>query len=77
VYEARGSVGADLLIDGARAVQAFGERSLASTVLLDADPARPGEWLTQALGAVDRVLAAGPRAHFERGERGRLSPRAK
>ena len=56
VYEARGPAGSDLLADGARRVSAFGERSLARTVLLDADPARPEVWLAAAMRAVESVV---------------------
>lgn len=57
VYEARGSVGADLLAGGAERVRAFGERSLAGWALLDADPSDHQAWLSAAVAAVDEVLA--------------------
>jgi nucleoside-diphosphate-sugar epimerase len=56
VYESRGTVDAQLLADGAQLVRAFGERSLARTVMLEADPANPNGWLTAALEAVDSAV---------------------
>jgi hypothetical protein len=57
VYEARGSAGPDLLATGARRIQEFAERSLARTALLEADPARPREWVADALERIEAVLA--------------------
>lgn len=57
LYEARGSVDADILGEGGAMVRAFAERSLAGWALLDADPAQPGAWLEAALAAVDRAIA--------------------
>lgn len=56
VYEARGTVGSEILTEGARQVLAFGERSLARTALLEAESAVPGEWLAAALEAVERTV---------------------
>lgn len=56
VYEARGTVEADVLKAGSRHVRAFAERSLAHVVVLDADPARPREWLAAALDSVKRIV---------------------
>lgn len=58
VYEARGTVDARVLAAGARLVSAFGERTLARTVLLEADPAEPDRWLVAALDAVEGVVGA-------------------
>ncbi len=57
VYEARGPVDLEALRTGAESVQAFGERTRTRTALLEADPARPEDWLRVALGAVEAVLA--------------------
>jgi uncharacterized protein YbjT (DUF2867 family) len=56
VYEARGTVGASVLSGGAERVRAFGERSLAGWVLLDADPGVPESWLEAAVEAVDQAI---------------------
>lgn len=56
VYEARGSVEAGVLAGGAERVRSFAERSLASYVLLDADPEMPREWVAAAAGAVQQVV---------------------
>jgi prephenate dehydrogenase len=56
VYEARGSVEAGVLTGGAERVRSFAERSLASYVLLHADPERPAEWVDAAAGAVRQVM---------------------
>jgi hypothetical protein len=56
VYEARGAVDADVLAGGAQRVCRFAKRSLVPTALIEADPGRPEEWLTAALGAVDRAV---------------------
>lgn len=57
VYEARGTVSASLLRDGAERVRAFGKRSLAGWALLEADPAYPESWLDAALESVERAIA--------------------
>lgn len=56
VYEARGSADARLLRAGAESVRAFGARTRARTELLEADPARPDQWLDAALAAVEAAL---------------------
>jgi len=56
VYEAAGTVGPGVLRQGAERVLSFGEDSLASTVMLEADPADHGAWLEAALAAVSRIL---------------------
>jgi hypothetical protein len=58
VYEERGGVDPELLTAGARRVQAFGERSLARTAFLRADPGRPRDWLAAALDAVEQAIGA-------------------
>jgi nucleoside-diphosphate-sugar epimerase len=57
VYEASGTVEPGVLARGARQVQVFGERSLARTAWLEADPERPQDWLPAALEAIERVVA--------------------
>jgi nucleoside-diphosphate-sugar epimerase len=57
IYEARGTVDANVLAAGARRVRDFGERTLSRTELLTADPAKPHEWLAAALEAVNRAVA--------------------
>jgi len=59
VYEARGSVDSELLAAGARSVRDFGARNLTPTGLLEADPARPSDWLQAAVATVEGVLEAG------------------
>jgi hypothetical protein len=56
VYEARGTTDAELLAAGGARVRAFGARTRAAIVLLDADPGRPEEWLCRAVAAVESVL---------------------
>ena len=56
VYEARGSVDAEVLAGGAERVRGFAERSLASVALLEADPADARAWLAAALGAMEQVV---------------------
>lgn len=58
VYEARGTVDAGVLAGGTGRIQGFAERSRARTVLLDADPRRPKDWVVSALAAVDRAAGA-------------------
>lgn len=56
VYEARGSVKAEVLAGGAERVRSFAERSLASYVLLDADPEGPRDWVAAAAESVHQVV---------------------
>lgn len=56
VYEAAGTVDPVVLSGGAERVRAFGERSLAGAVALEADPADHDGWLAAALDAVGRLL---------------------
>jgi NADP-dependent 3-hydroxy acid dehydrogenase YdfG len=58
VYEAGGTVGAVVLAAGAQLVSTFGERNLARTAMLEADPAEPDRWLVAALDAVAGVVGA-------------------
>jgi hypothetical protein len=57
VYEARGTVNASLLRQGAARVRAFGSRTLAGYALLEADPDVPDAWLVAAVEAVERAIA--------------------
>jgi hypothetical protein len=59
VYEARGSVDPALLSAGAARVRSYGQRSLATYGLLDADPASPSGWLAAAMDAVGQVIPVG------------------
>lgn len=56
VYEASGTVGADLLHAGAERVRWACERSLIPYQLLLAEPAEPGVWLLAATRAVQSAL---------------------
>jgi hypothetical protein len=56
VYEAAGAVDPSVLRHGAERVREFGERSLAGTVVLEADPTDHSAWLAAAIHAVDRLL---------------------
>lgn len=58
VYEAQGTVDAEVLASGTRRVERFATRSLARTALIEAEPTRPQEWLGAALAAVDQVIGA-------------------
>jgi hypothetical protein len=60
VYEAAGSVDADLLDAGAALVQARCEDARIPYVLLRADPADPAIWTAAAAAAVQRALDGGP-----------------
>lgn len=63
VYEATGSVPAEILAAGTERVRRACERSLIPYVLLTADPADPQAWLPAAGEAVQRALLAdGPSA---------------
>jgi hypothetical protein len=76
VYEARGSVPDDVLVGGVERVRAFGERSLAQIVMLEADPAEPQRWLAAALGAVGEAVGV-PRAQATRSSRNRSATDAR
>jgi hypothetical protein len=58
VYEAVGTVDADLLASGAERVRYACERSLIPYVLLRADPDEHPDWRHEAIAAVERVLAS-------------------
>jgi uncharacterized protein YbjT (DUF2867 family) len=58
IYEAAGSVDADVLAAGAELVRGFGERTHARYVLLTADPADHRGWLAAAAGSVEQLLEA-------------------
>ncbi|MEA2147326.1 MAG: hypothetical protein QOG59_2913, partial [Solirubrobacteraceae bacterium] len=58
VYEAAGSVDADVLAGGAARVRAFSQDSRVPYVLLGHDPRDHEGWLNDALAAVDQVLGA-------------------
>jgi putative NADH-flavin reductase len=58
VYEAAGSVDADVLGGGAARVRAFAQDSRVPYVLLGGDPGDHEAWLTEARAAVEHVLAA-------------------
>jgi NAD(P)H-binding len=58
VYEAAGTVAAEVLRGGARQVRVTCEDSLIPHALLAADPADADAWLTAAHGAVRALLAA-------------------
>jgi putative NADH-flavin reductase len=57
VYEAAGSVPADLLARGAQRLRAFCEDSHVNYVLLHTPPDEHNRWLAEAVDAVDAVLA--------------------
>ena len=61
VYEAAGTVDADVLSAGAQRVRRACERSLIPYVLLGADPHDHAAWAAEAADAVQRALLAGPR----------------
>jgi hypothetical protein len=56
VYEARGTVDADVLAGGAHRVRRFAERSRVPTALIEADPGRPEEWVAAAVAAVGQAV---------------------
>ncbi|HEV2075442.1 MAG TPA: hypothetical protein VGR10_04340, partial [Thermoleophilaceae bacterium] len=58
VYEGAGTVEPSLLERGTTLVRWASEAHRMPVEVLDADPARPGEWLPSAAAAVERVLAA-------------------
>jgi uncharacterized protein YbjT (DUF2867 family) len=58
VYEAAGTVDAEILRAGAARVQHACERSLIPYVILTADPAAGEAWVDAAMEAVDRALLA-------------------
>ena len=58
VYEAAGTVGADLLAEGRDVVRAAHDTWRIPLELLVADPSEYDRWLAQATAAVDRLLGA-------------------
>lgn len=58
VYEAAGTVPAELLASGAETVARLCSASMIPCALLEADPAQPA-WLPAAAAAVDEVLSSG------------------
>jgi uncharacterized protein YbjT (DUF2867 family) len=58
VYEAAGTIDADVLAGGAEIVRATCEDSRIPYVLLDAEPGDPDAWVAAAARAVGDVLAA-------------------
>jgi uncharacterized protein YbjT (DUF2867 family) len=56
VYEAVGTVPAELLAGGAEQVRAVCEQSRIPFALLDADPADHDAWLERAVAAIDSVM---------------------
>jgi hypothetical protein len=56
VYEAAGSVGAEILGQGSARVRRACEESLTAYELLDADPVAGERWLNEAQAAVTRAL---------------------
>jgi hypothetical protein len=56
LYEARGSVSEELLLDGQRTVSALTERSAIPLALLEVDPEDLAGWLLQARGAITGLL---------------------
>jgi uncharacterized protein YbjT (DUF2867 family) len=58
VYEAAGSVDADVLCAGAARVSAFAQDSRVPHVLLRREPGEHEAWLKDARAAVDRLLGA-------------------
>jgi hypothetical protein len=56
VYEASGSVDAELLKAGAERVRAACQRSLIPYVMLESDPADSAPWLCEALAGVEQLL---------------------
>jgi len=57
VYEASGSVDAEVLARGSELVRAFGQRTHARVSVLSADPADHQAWLSAAAGSVEALLA--------------------
>ena len=57
VYEAAGTVPANLLADGQRLAAAVAEKNSIPFVAITAEPADADTWLAQAAAAVDAVLA--------------------
>jgi uncharacterized protein YbjT (DUF2867 family) len=56
IYEARGTVPAEVLSGGVEIVRAVAERNAIPLALLEADPIDEGTWLEQARAAVDSLL---------------------
>jgi hypothetical protein len=56
VYEARGTVPAEMLRGGVEIVRSVAERNAIPLALLEADPSDTGAWLAQALAAVESLL---------------------
>jgi hypothetical protein len=58
VYEASGTVKADMLGDGERRARSIAERSSIPFIALRADPMLSGDWLGAASAAIDGVLSS-------------------
>jgi saccharopine dehydrogenase-like NADP-dependent oxidoreductase len=56
VYEASGSVEAEVLREGAERVRRFGRRSMTDVVVLEADPSDHRAWVAEAADAVVGLL---------------------
>ena len=68
VYEAAGTVAADVLAGGAPRPSTPGARTRSRYALLEADPADRAAWLAAARAAIDGLLARAPqRRPRERG----------
>ena len=59
IYEARGTVSADVLAGGERTVRALGKLNAIPVVVLGADPADEDAWIAEARAAVDALLGDG------------------
>jgi hypothetical protein len=56
IYEACGTLPAEVLRGGAETVRSIAERNAIPLALLEADPSDSGAWLAQALAAVESLL---------------------
>jgi nucleoside-diphosphate-sugar epimerase len=56
VYEVGGTVDDAVLVEGAKRVRSFAERSLATYALVEADPGNVDGWLVAGRDAVQRVI---------------------
>jgi hypothetical protein len=70
IYEAAGTVPADVLAGGARLVATLAQKNMIPVAILTADPAEAAAWLAQAQAAIAALLDGATNALPDQGEQG-------